>query len=191
MPSQYTSIINQSSVKNFIMVINRPSNIPDVIVTSNGLEIDIQHAIHSIHKEAFIITEKFAKQQGLNSDFFSVIERIPTILFLKHRKNCKWIENLTHYAMTYGEYIDRGDDIDTSERLEHVRDKIRHTLLEFICYNNPSLCVRSPSAASTLSGSASTLSHRSVARGRTRSKSRIHRVKKSNKKKSYRKNGKK
>jgi hypothetical protein len=169
------------------MVINRPSNIPDVIVTSNGLEIDIQRSIHSIHKDAFIITEKFAKQQGLNSGFFSVIERIPTMLFLKHRKNCKWIENLTYYAMTYGEYVDRGDDIDTSERLEHVRDKIRQTLLEFICYNKPSLCIRGNSTASTLSTSASTPSPRTVARGKSRGRGKTHRVKKSSKNKSYRK----
>uniref|UniRef100_A0A6C0B0H6 Uncharacterized protein n=1 Tax=viral metagenome TaxID=1070528 RepID=A0A6C0B0H6_9ZZZZ len=194
MPSQYATIINQNNIKHFILNVNRPSNIPDTIVTDSGLEVDIQHSIHSIHKEAFVMTRKFAEESGLlYRGFPSETERISTILFLKYRKNCKWIENLTYYAMTYGEYVDSGDDIDTSERLQHVRDKIRHTLLEFICYNKPSLCVRnSQHTATTISTNASTPLPRSIGGGiKNNKKYKTRRVKKSNKKKSYRKIGKK
>jgi hypothetical protein len=201
MPSQYTTVINQSNVKHFILNVNRPSNIPDIIVTDSGLEIDIQNSIHSIHNEAFIMREKFAEESGLlHRGFPSETQRIPTTLFFKYRKNCKWIENLTYYAMTYGEYVDSGDDIDTSERLEHVRDKIRHTLLDFICYNKPTLCIKSSHTgsyssqrtASTISTNASTPPPRSLGRGiKNNKKGKTRRVNKSNKKKSYRKIGRK
>ena len=157
MPHAFTRVVKPSQVKEFIADLRYTCDFPGIIETPEGHLIDIQHAMDSIPTEAFIMTEKYALEEGWSTveGSFSPVVDIPTIKVFQYQKNKREIEELISTSSTYLDYEDAGDDIETSERIIHVREKILRTLISFICRNQPSMCSTTNNSTSRTSTSSS------------------------------------